>query len=504
MTIRRLPSVVGCLIAMVATAASAQEMDQLRARADAGLESARLATRASLEAMAGYPKDVRDAILTLSVHPDLVVKLGWAGGAGLDSALANYPGEVQAAAKLLAGKGEWLKVLADRLPVVTLIGQSVGDQLPAVRQILDREADRRGKMSSAVVDAWRRRVTAKPMIAQQLATAASDFATAQNSLQPLTPGAQPVADVTKVPVPESNPDSGLDWTAAVTRRVVRPLPMDPMGGSSGFGVAPGATPVVNGLPGPDEAYFVLAHADRHPELAAAVVDQWYFEPNPEGFRAAVDHWYTNYQETLPGNLGILGDQLPAVLKERMVLEQRFLAAIKEAAGARIVRADFLEAHGKDFPALIHVRDAEIIARLSNVTQPVRGGPVSKSTSGSGGRSSSSSSSGSSGRSTSNRTGGRSSSRALGDSGSQANSSRSRSNSGSGSSRFGNNSGNSNSRFGGSGSSGFGSDGSGFGSGGSGFGSGGSGFASGSSGFGSGSSGFGSGNSGGSRFGSNSR
>jgi hypothetical protein len=44
-----------------------------------GFDAARMATRTSFEALAGQPKDVRAAILTLSTRPELIVKLNERG-----------------------------------------------------------------------------------------------------------------------------------------------------------------------------------------------------------------------------------------------------------------------------------------------------------------------------------------------------------------------------------------------------------------------------------------
>lgn len=520
---RHLCSLSTAAVLAVATASYGQHMDQLRARTDAGFEAARLATRTSFEALAGYPKDVRDAILTLSTRPELIVKLFEASAAGTPSADAiatPHGSDVMLAARVVTARPALLKTLVERLPVVTLIGQCAGDQIPAIRTILDREAEARTTQSRSLVDAWRKRVTAKPQILGQLRGAAADFKESESVLQPLTGENVMLADHPGSPAAEVNSDSSLDYAAAITQRVVKPLPADLDNPTSGFGfTAAGPSPVV-GIPGHDEVYFTLVHSDKYPELAAAIVEQWYYEPNPNSFRAAVDKWYTNYQETLPQSLGGQGEYLPGILKERILFEKRYIAAMRDPANPRLYRLEFLEANLKDYPALNRVRDNDIIAKLNVTPDRVTGGPVSKSTrSGSGGGSSSSGQSSSStnrssGRGATNR-GGRSTSgsdvtgmasssrNTRGNNRSNNNSRFGNSNSGSGQGNFGSSNNRRSGGFG-SGSSGFGSGSSGFGSGSSGFGSGSSGFGSGSSGFGSGSSGFGSSrSSGSSRFGSGS-
>lgn len=496
MTLRLIRNVTVLVLAFGVTGALGQHMDQLRSRTDAGFDAARLATRTSFEALAGYPKDVRDAILTLSTRPEVIIKLNEArlgGTSTVDAVVGPLGPEMSSAARLVSGRPDVLQTLVERLPVVTLMGECAGDDMPTIRAILDREAEARSNAGRGLVDAWRKRATAKPLVQDQLRGAASDFNTSQNSLQPLTPDHVLLADHPGEVPSAVEGDRGLDWTAAITQRVVKPLPSELGNGSGGFGYAADGPSPVTGLPGHDEVYFTLVHSDKYPELAAAIIEQWYYEPNPDSFRAAVDTWYTTYQETLPQSLGGQGEYLPAILKERMQFEKRYIAAMRDPAARRMYRAEFLEASLKDFPALARVRDNEIIAKLNITPDRVMGGPISKSTrsgSGSGGGRSSSGQSSSSmnrGSSRSANRGGRNS-----DVSGSASSSRNTRGNNNGNSRFGN----SNSRggqgnFGSSNNSGFGSGSSGFGSGSSGFGSGSSGFGSGSSGFGSGSSGFGS-------------
>jgi len=501
MSLSQLRFFVPVFVLAGSTASFGQYMDQLRARTDAGFDAARLAARTSFEALAGYPKDVRDAVLTLSTRPELIVKLNearTAGGATVDSVATPYGADAVVAARVVSARPELIQMLVDRLPVVTLMGQCVGDQMPTVRAILDRESEVRATATRGLVDSWRKRATAKPILIDQLRSASADFTASQTALQPIGPDTVALVDHPDAAV-RANRDDKLDWVAGITQHSVKPLPVDPGNAASGFGFSPSAAPPVTGLPGHDEVYFTLVHSDKYPELAGAVVEQWYFEHNPDGFRAAVDAWYTAYQETLPQSLGGQGDELPAILKERMRFEKRYLAAMRDPTAKRMYRSEFLDANTSEFPALTRVRDGEIIARLNDTPDRVSGGPVSKSTrSGSGGGRSSSgqssaSTSGRTNRASTNRGGGRGgatgdvSGVASGTRGTRGNNSNSR---GSGQGNFGS-SGNrrSNSGFGnsGGGSSGFGGSGGGGGFGGSSGGFGGS-----SGGFGGSSGGFGGG------------
>ncbi len=491
MTIRHCRNLIVALVLSVSGSAFGQYMDQLRSRTDAGFDAARLATRTSFEALAGYPKDVRDAILTLSTRPELIIKLNEARTAGsttVDAVATPHGPDFVSAARVVTGQPELLQTLVERLPVVTLMGQCAGDQMPTIRAILDRESETRSSTSAGLVSAWRKRAMSKPPVLDQIRVASTEFTASQSTLKPITPNNVMLVDQPASTSPTAIGDNSLDWTAAITQRVVKPLPNDIGRASSGFGYTAGAAAPVTGLPGHDEVYYTLVHSDQFPELAAAIIEQWYYEANPDSFRAAVDSWYTTYQETLPQSLGGQGDQLPGILKERIQFEKRYIAAMRDPSVRRMYRSEFLEASLKDYPHLARVRDNEIIAKLNVTPDRVMGGPISKSTSGGsgGGRSSSGQSS-----SSMNRGGGRSTSNRGGRSGSgsdvtgMAGSTRgNRSNS---------RSGNSNSRFGnsGSGQGNFGSSSNrgGFGSGSSGFGSGSGGFG-GSSGFGSGSGGFG--------------
>jgi hypothetical protein len=146
----------------------------------------------------------------------------------------------------------------------------------------------------------------------------------------------------------------------------------------------GPSPVTK-FAGPRRVYFTLVHSDN---IRTGGHDhQRYYSPT-RTFRAQ-STWCTTYQETLQ-SLGGQGEYLPGILKERMLFEKRYIAAMRDPAARRLYRAEFLDANLKEYPALGRVRDNEIIAKLNVTPDRVMGGPVSKSTrSGSGGGRSSS-------------------------------------------------------------------------------------------------------------------
>lgn len=244
------------------------------------------------------------------------------------------------------------------------------------------------------------------------------------------------------------------------------------------------------LPTGDAALRILEQADVHAELAAAIVDQWEHERNPEEFRRAVDTWYAKGRDVLPWDFG--GD---AAWRAQMLAEYaRFDRQYREvlATGEKgIDRLTLLSQHAEAFPKLIDVYYKKQAAIAEASRPKIAGGPFTSGGGGGSARSSSRSSTRSS------RTSSRSNS-------SRTSSRQNRNSDGQGDSNQGG--------FGGQGGSGgqggFGNSGGGFGNSG-GFGSSGGGFGNSSGGFGSSGGGFGSsgsgfGSSSGSGFGSSSR
>ncbi len=393
----------------------AQEMYYLSARLDEKLDTAKQGARDLIERLAAYPADARDAALKLAQYPGLIVRLRAGGTIPAQYApgqSGTYPPEVTAAATRLASYPDLLNLMEQRLLSVSLLGEVCREQEPMVRAIVSHMSERIEAVQTAAHTAWTRRLVQTPVAAQQLMDARADYAKLTGNQAPVT----------------------------------------------------------EGLPPPVLVQFILTAADRYPELASEIIDQWEQERNPEPFRAAVDYWYAQRRDILPDDTRNQPELRKRALKEQAQFEQHYKEAVQKGDPMAATRAMYVQAHLQDYPGLVRVREMKLYA-IAMASQPERmsGAPWTSKGGGSGSRSSGSSSSRSSTsspRTSTSSSSGRNSSGQNGSGGGGffGNSNNSR-NGGSGGSGFGSNRGGSSGGFGGGSSGGFGggSSGSGFGS-----------------------------------------
>lgn len=97
----RIASLVATL-ALCAGAARAEEQTYFQQKVTEKLEELRSVSGGALRGLLLYPKDIRDAILEISMYPPLIVRvydLGEEPGERLDELMAEYPPETKAAAR---------------------------------------------------------------------------------------------------------------------------------------------------------------------------------------------------------------------------------------------------------------------------------------------------------------------------------------------------------------------------------------------------------------------
>lgn len=396
-----------------------QDLTSMQNRLDKQIATTRGEAYDLLRDLASFDKDVREAALRVSERPDLIIRLKSLRDATpkeSEQVLADLPAEMRTAATVLQRNPQTLDLLDRRLLAASLVGRTyAADPIGVVAQ-LERINLASAEQAAAATTGWQQRMAVHPQAAAQLAGARSELA----------------------------------------------------GGASAAGTA--ARGFINGT----EARYVLNNADRFPDLAVEVVDQWESDQNPADFREAVDMWYSYHWETLPTDLGGDKAHLAKVLTEQARLERAFSQSGSVGSPSR--RA-FFQAHEAEYPSLGEVSRAKQFAAAEARVRRIGGAPwVGGSGRGAGGSSSSSRSSMGSTRS-SPRASRSSRSNSGGDSvigfggvGTSGRTSRSSRNSRNNSSGFGGNSGG----FGGGGSGGFGGSGGsggGFGGGGSGFGGG---------------------------------
>jgi len=319
-----------------------QELFYLKNSLDSQADAAGGSARQLLNELLAQPKEVRNAVLEVSQHPDLLVRLKYLDGSSPDAQaklLAEYPKEAADAARVLVANGPLFKKVADQVVAAGLLGQMYAKERDVVRQMADQIGQKRAEQSAASAGAWDERL-------------AKDAAAAAQLRQSL----------------DSHPGSG----GSILLR-------------------PAGAPEASNLPTGEQAAYILANADQFPELAAQIVDQWERERNPDDFRAAVDYWYAQNRAILPLDMIREPAELAKLLKEHAVFERDYAQAAMAAGPIKPDRLTYLETNSQKYPMLTEARQEKTFAEARARPSKVFGGPYTGSTKG--GSSSSKSSSG---------------------------------------------------------------------------------------------------------------
>ncbi len=194
-----------------------------------------------LRVLAAYPKPIREAILELANHPDLVKKLD-PKGKGIDKALAGQPDAVQKAGQLLAKEPEVLMLLQDDPDAYAPAAkQFAKDRIKIAAQMDDEE-----KQDAKAVDEWGLRLDEDQEALQQLEAASAAYAK------------QPGGTVD---------DAGI--SAGATASEVN----------------------VHTLPTPGFVNYAMANADKYPALANTMTSQWLSSRNSASYDGAFHQWW---------------------------------------------------------------------------------------------------------------------------------------------------------------------------------------------------------------------
>lgn len=156
---------------MLVNAAETPEQQFLRQRADKQLEAMRESGRNAFRGLLLYPQDVREAIMEISQHPELVVKvlaLGDKPGEKLAEVIEPYPKEVQESAKLMSGYPDVLSILQENLVVTGLLGAVYADDKPTIQQMVNRLASKVEQENTQAVDDWAKRLENNPEAIEEL------------------------------------------------------------------------------------------------------------------------------------------------------------------------------------------------------------------------------------------------------------------------------------------------------------------------------------------------
>jgi hypothetical protein len=164
---------IAMVLAMAAPiSAQTSEQQMLRRHFDRNLEAVGREARQSLPGLLLYPQDVREAILTISQTPELVVL-----APRLDEAeRAEYPEDVQAAVAVLDDHEEILDVLASNLVATGVVGRLYDENAEFIRRTVNRMAEQAIELQQSDVDDWVERLESDQEAMDELHEAAKAYA----------------------------------------------------------------------------------------------------------------------------------------------------------------------------------------------------------------------------------------------------------------------------------------------------------------------------------------
>jgi hypothetical protein len=224
------------------------------------VEHAPDAETARLHSLAAFPKPLREALLELASHPEVVQKLQ-PGASALERAraLEGLPAPVTQAAALLLENPDVLQLLRDY----------PDDYEPAARTYVGERVkvaaamDEFEKADELAVDEWIQRLAADDEARDQMRLAAAAFAR--------QPGAAPEAPG----LAAGRKDKEKDKDKEKAREQDEPV-------------------VVQMMPAPAFNNYVMDNADMYPALASALLGQWLSYGNPYVYDWWWHHWWHRY------------------------------------------------------------------------------------------------------------------------------------------------------------------------------------------------------------------
>jgi hypothetical protein len=200
------------------------------------------AAQHQLRTVAQYPKAVREAMLELSHHPDLLKKLE--PDKDLDPVLKGQPPAVANAARTVAKYPDVLKLLKDHPDALGQAAKAHADDKKKVIELLDQEE----KDNDRATDEWAQRLEGDQAALDQLLKA--------NAAYVKQPNASPMA-------------TGLSTAGDEVTIFTQPSP-----------------PFIN---------YVMSNADVYPALFNVMVSQWLSSKNTVAYDRTFYHWWDRYQ-----------------------------------------------------------------------------------------------------------------------------------------------------------------------------------------------------------------
>ena len=265
-----------------------------------------------LRALAPFPEEVRNAVPVVAQFPELPGKIYDLARRNdqeyLGKLLASYPKEVQEAARLLCRTPEVLEIMAMHGPLMRIVGDLYKKQGLAPLKEIANEIRTGNDRADASTLAWSRRLQENRLALQELFEASADYAEQKPQAEYVDYG------------------FGLAYSKRERLATVYALPAAPL------------------------TLFVLLNADRYPELADEMVEQWLHTDSDtdfdEVFRRGWEVFRQLYREDF-----FHPDRRPERLSAMAQLGKKVGALKKDGKATLQDRAQYLKEHAAEFPVL---------------------------------------------------------------------------------------------------------------------------------------------------------
>lgn len=213
--------------------------------------------------VAAYPKPLRNAILTVVSHPQVLTKLESGDTKDLGAFLKGRPMEVQNAARMLANDPDVIKLLEADPDGAAAVGKAYRQDRAKVSADLDKIEQLEGKAT----DEWTKRLGDDADAGNQLTQAVSAY-------QKKLGGSVSQADAANYAGVNLEPNNQIGVTA---------------------------------LPTPGFNEYVMNNADQYPALANTMVSQWLGSTNTPIYDHSFNNWWNHYYRHFDENRFLAGD-----------------------------------------------------------------------------------------------------------------------------------------------------------------------------------------------------
>ena len=255
--------------------------------------------KAAAQALALYPKEVRDACLVVSQDAALVLKLNEAAGnpAQVQAALAGKSADMQASARVLLKYPKVLSIMAANMEVTTLVGGLYQADPQGTTKLLDTLGQILQATESQSTNDWATRMQENPAAMQQLLQAISDYSAYQQQAQ--------ATDTTGTTTGGTTTTGTTTGETATASGYVEPYyaEEDASYSAEEEGVTTsddGSTQVYSGI-SDQLANYVLHNSDKYNQLADEVLKQYQTSGNLDSFNQGVEQWWQQYQGKVPAD-----------------------------------------------------------------------------------------------------------------------------------------------------------------------------------------------------------